>query len=79
MEAGAERGLTKLRKRNLDSVVIFFVPVVIKTSGVYANYTSSFMKGLAHHTLKTSGEVQTFSHFNSCCYWKLSSVLRVIL
>ena len=31
-----------------------------------------FMKGLAHCTLKTSGEVHTFSYFNSCCYWKLS-------
>ena len=47
---------------NMDPNMYLFTPVVIKTSGVFGKQTFSFLKDLACHIRKVSGEVKSFPY-----------------
>ena len=61
-EAGAVADQTERRKSEKWTSICMFAPVVIETSGVFGKQTLSFLKDLACHVRKVSGEVQSFSY-----------------
>ena len=69
-EAGAVADDAERRKydkySNMDPNMYLFTPVVIETSGVFGKQTLSFLKELACHVRKVSGEVKSFPYLLQC-------------